>query len=111
MEALVESRESKSPQFQFWNLILNMELNIFSFILSFREAKFLLYRQALQELILYFFANRNVNYARWLPINLKDMIFIEDVHPRIGTEFCNGQFVLHKSRREFLLWQYSTWTI
>ena len=53
----------ESPQFQFWNLVLVMELTIFK-----------LYLQALSELIPYFFANNKVDYALWLPIHLRDML-------------------------------------
>lgn len=100
-EDWVKKREAEIPQFQFWNLILRMELAIFSLIRSFREADFLLYRQSLQELIPYFFANNNVNYARWLPIHLKDMICLEEMQPRIAAEFRSGKFVVHKSSRAF----------
>jgi len=54
---------SVSPQFQFWNMVLDMELTIFLLIRSFREGDFELYRQALMELIPKFFANNNMNYA------------------------------------------------
>ena len=46
-----------------------------------------IYRQALLELILYFFANNHVNYARWRPIHLKYIIYIENLHSRMASEF------------------------
>ena len=64
-------------------MILEMELVIFSLIRSFREANFDLYCQGLQELLQYFFANNNTNYARWLPIHLRDMLRLEETHPQI----------------------------
>lgn len=70
-------------------------------IRSFREANFDLYCKALSELIPLFFANNNVNYARWLPIHLHDMYYIEQRHPEVAQEFYKGNFVVHKSRREF----------
>ena len=57
-------RGRANPQFQFWNLVLDMELAIFTLIRSFREGHFELYRYALYVMIPYFFANNNVNYAR-----------------------------------------------
>ena len=74
-------RRRASPQFQFWNLVLDMELAIFALIRSFREGNFELYRYALYEMIPYFFANYNVNYARWIPIHLLDMMVLEEQHP------------------------------
>ncbi len=50
-------RRRASPQFQFWNLVLDMELAIFfALIRSFREGNFELYRYALYEMIPYSFA-------------------------------------------------------
>lgn len=39
----------------------------------FREGDFGLYREALAELLPYFFASNEVNYARWLTIHLRAM--------------------------------------
>ena len=96
-----EQRRQESPQFQFWSLVLDMELTIFTLIRSFREGDFNLYREALSELAPYFFANNNVNYARWIPVHLRDMMSLEQQHPDVAREFHKGNFVIHKSRREF----------
>lgn len=78
-----------------------MELIVFSLVRSFREANFNLYCQALSALIPFFFANNNVNYARWLPIHLRDMVPLEQTHPEVFHEFQLGKFVVHKTHREF----------
>ena len=52
-------------------------------------------------MIPYFFANNNVNCARWIPINLLDMMVLEEQHPDAASEFHKGNFVIHKSRRDF----------
>ena len=91
----------QTPQFQFWYLVLSMELEILSLIRSFREANFDLYRQSLVGLIPYFFANNNVNYARWLPIHLRDMSTLGEKHPQLAHAFQRGAFVVNKSRRDF----------
>ena len=82
-------------------MVLSMELVIFLLIRSFREANFFLYCQSLAELIPYFFANNNVNYARWLPIHYRDMVTLEQKHPQLAQEFQSGNFVVHKSSRRF----------
>uniref|UniRef100_H3A1T1 Uncharacterized protein n=1 Tax=Latimeria chalumnae TaxID=7897 RepID=H3A1T1_LATCH len=64
----------ESPQFQFWYLVLNMELTIVTLI-----------------------HNNNVHYARWLPIHFRDMMSIE----QLAREFHKGSFVVHKFGREF----------
>ena len=68
---------------------------------SFREANFKLYCQALQELIPYFFANNNTNYARWFSIHLRDMLTLESRHPALYPEFKKGNFVVHKTNHNF----------
>ena len=96
-----EKRRKESPQFKFWELVLSMELVVFSLVRSFREANFDLYCQALAALMPFFFANNNVNYARWLSIHLRDMISLEQTHPQVFNEFQLGKFVVHKTLREF----------
>jgi len=44
-------------------LVLSMEVTILALIQSFQEANFALYCDALSELIPFFFANNNINYA------------------------------------------------
>lgn len=67
---------------------------------SFREDNFSFYCQALSSLIP-FFANNNVNHARWLPILLRDMVALEQTHSAVFREFHFGKFVVHKTHREF----------
>jgi len=100
-EAWCEHRKLQSPQFHFWYMVLSMELVILLLIRSFREANFFLYCQSPAELIPYFFANNNVNYARWLPIHYRDMVTLEQKHPQLAQEFQSGNFVVHKSSRQF----------
>lgn len=96
-----EKRKAESPQFSYWYLVLSMELTILSLIRSFREADFRLYVETLMELIPYFFANNNYNYARWLSVHLKDMLCLEQTHPDTHLQFKNGKFVVFKSLRPF----------
>ena len=96
-----EKRQKDSPLFQFWFMILRMELTILTFIRSLREGNFELYLESLSALIPYFFANNNVNYARWLPVHLQDMRNLEKDHPEIAHEFRKGNFVVRKSKRKY----------
>lgn len=95
------SREQQSPQFQFWCMVLQMELIIMTLVRSFREADFKLYKESLYELMPYLFANNNVKYARWLSVHLRDMLCLADQHPEVARQFHGGNFVVHKSDRNF----------
>ena len=100
-DAWCQKRLKESPQFHFWHLVLSMELTILSLVRAFREANFNLYCQAVSALIPFFFANNNVNYARWLPVHLRDMLSLEHKHPDVFEEFQSGRFVVFKSSRDF----------
>ena len=76
-ETWFQKRLKGNPQFHFWHLVLSMELTILSLVRTFREANITLYCQALCALIPFFFANNNVNYARWLPVHLKDLFILK----------------------------------
>ena len=60
---------------------------ILSIIQLFREDNFDLYRQSLVGLIPYFFADNNVNYARWLLIHLRYMSTLGEKHPQLAHAF------------------------
>ena len=63
----------KSLTFEFWDKILQLQLMVLIFIRSHREKDFALYIHVLEELAPWFFALDHTNYARWLPVHIKDM--------------------------------------
>ena len=78
-----------------------MELKKKSLVRALREANFTLYCQALCAQIPFFFANNNINYARWLPVHVRDMLSLEHKHPCVFQEFQSGKFVVFKSSGTF----------
>ena len=89
------------PQFKFWSSILSLELLVFCFVRAYRESDFQLYRETLSELIPFFFALDHINYARWLPVHLRDMLALEQMHPGVYTEFSRGHFAVRKTEKAF----------
>ncbi|KAL9954025.1 hypothetical protein ACROYT_G041513 [Oculina patagonica] len=61
------------PTYKFWFLIMQMELTVLAFVKAHRENNFSLYVEALESLAPWFFALDHTNYARWLPIHIRDM--------------------------------------
>ena len=94
-------QEKMIPQFQFWTTILNLELLVLSFVRSYRESDFKLYKESLSSLIPYFFALDHNKYARWLPIHLRDMLALQRKHPEIYAEFDKGNFTVRKTDSKF----------
>ena len=68
-----ESMAAQSPTFKFWDTIINLEKDVLIFVRAHREANFDLYVETLEELVGFFFALDYYNYARWLPIHIRDM--------------------------------------
>ena len=49
----------------------------------------------------WFFALNHTNYARWLPVHIRDMILLEESHPAVFAEFMSGNSVVQKTQRNF----------
>ena len=81
--------------------MMSMALTILSLVRAFRETNFILYCQTLSALMPFVFSNNNINYARWLPVHLRDMLALEHRHPDLYQEFLNGNFVVFRSNRLF----------
>ena len=63
----------KSPTFQFWDTVMSIEKIILTFIRAHREKNFDLYVKSLELIVGFFFALDHYNYARWVPIYIRDM--------------------------------------
>ena len=44
---------------------------------------------------------RHTNYARWIPVHLRDMVSLNDKHPGVFAEFSKGTFVVKKTTHVF----------
>ena len=101
MEDWCSSRAELYPQFKFWYLVLQLELSVLVFVRAIREADFKLYVDALTKIVPLFFALDHPNYARWIPVHLRDMVALKNVQPKVYSEFLKGKFVLKKTARKF----------
>ena len=90
---------SRSPTFQYWDTILNFELLGLLFIRAHREANFHLYVDSLKALAPWFFSMYHHNYARWIPVHIRDM---ENLPSTIREEFEErGNWVVYKTTNRF----------
>ena len=89
------------PQFQFWYLILQLELAVMIYVRSIREADFLLYIEALFKIFSWFFALDHAHYSRWVPIHLRDRVSLKHLHHHVYAEFLKGNLVVKKPKRAF----------
>lgn len=95
------ARTKQSPQFQYWTTVLELELLVMQFVRSLREADFTLYVQCLGQLVPWMFSLDHTNYARWLPIHIKDMVQLKHQAPSVHAEFEKGHFVVKKTDHVF----------
>ena len=80
---------------------MELEVCILTYVRSLREANFAMYLDALTELAPWFFALDHTNYARWIPVHLRNMAELPKVHPDIYTQFNCGHFTVQKTKRVF----------
>ena len=71
------------------------------YVRAIREGYFLLYIDALSNIVLWFFALGHTNYARWIPVHLRDMFFFATKHPGVFAEFRKGNVVVKKTTHVF----------
>ena len=48
-----------------------------------------------------FFSLDHQNYARWLPVHLRDMMALTSIAPSVAEKFEDGKFVIRKSHSKF----------
>ena len=95
------NRTHAYPQFQYWATVLEIEVLILSYVRSLRQASFTMYLDALTELAAWFHALDRTNYARWIPVHLKDMAELSTKQPDVAAKFRAGSFIVQKTHRVF----------
>ena len=93
--------QEEQPQADFWFKSMELDLLILHFVKSCRTADFKLYIETLHSLMPWIFALDHTNYARNLPVHLRDMVTLEERHPALFVEFKRGHFMGQKSKRAF----------
>lgn len=89
-ETWIEESARMYPPFKFWLTILNLIILLLSFVRSVREGDFELYKNSMHLMCPWYFALNHQNYARWLPIHVKDMQELQEKAPGVYREFCAG---------------------
>ena len=89
----------RSPTFQFWDTVLELELLGLLFIRAHCEANFRLYVDSVKALLPWFFSLDHHNYARWIPVHIRDM---ESLPSTTKEEFeQHGNWVVFKTTNRF----------
>ena len=87
----------KHPTFQYWDMIFEFEILVLIFVRSHRVNDFEVYIESLEALTPWFFALDHTNYARWVPIHLRDM---KSLSSDVKDDFLSC-WVLRKTHNKF----------
>ena len=90
---------SKSPTFQYWDLIMEFEIAVLIFIHAHRTKQFDLYVESMEQLVQWIFALDHINYARWIPVHIQDM---QSLPESISEQF-QSCWVVQKTQNSFSL--------
>jgi len=96
-----QQRAKTCPQFDYWATVLQVELTVLVYVRSLRQGSFQMYLDALTELATWFHAMDHTNYARWIPVHLRDMVTLPTAHPEVAREFEAGNFTIQKTSQQF----------
>ena len=89
------------PQFDYQATVLQVELTVLVYVRSLRQGSFKMYLDALTELATWFHAMDHTNYARWIPVHLRDMVTLPTAHPEVAREFEAGNFTIYETSWRF----------
>lgn len=70
--------------------------SLLRFVRATRTADWDLHLASIEEIIPWFFAYDRVNYARYLPVYLFEMLNLEKTHPFVHERLCEGNFVAQR---------------
>lgn len=97
----VERKRNSIPQFQYWITAMELEALLLLLVKSIREANFKDFIAVLDQICPWYFLLDHVNYARWLPIFIRDLKMLRRKHPDIYAQFIAGFFTARKTSRKF----------
>ena len=90
-------REAHGPMHVFWNSYLEMVSLLLDFIRATREGNWQLHLNCIKDILPWYFAYGHINYARYLPVYLADMLALEDTHPEAHNMLSNGDFGVQRT--------------
>lgn len=97
----IKRKRDSIPQFQFWITTMELEALLLLFVKSIRESNFEDFITILEKMCPWYFLMDHVNYARWLPIFIRDLKLLSSKHPDIYAQFKAGFFTARKTSKKF----------
>lgn len=97
-----ESKKQQSNKMSvYWHSYIDMVGLLLLFLRSIREGDWDLHLNCIRNMLPWMFAYDRINYSRYLPVYLCDMLYLEDAHPVVSEAFAAGDFVVQRSSNAF----------
>ena len=96
-------QSSKVPQFKYWQTVYDMDMLLLRFVCTIRTEDLILYEKSLDEIADWVFILDHYNYARWLPVHVRDMTNVRVKHPALYRQFADGFFTIAKMQNPFAM--------
>ena len=95
-DKFINENSVNNATFAFWISYLDMVGLLLKFVRATRTADWDLHLVSIEAMIPWFFAYDRVNYARYLPVYLFEMLNLEVTHPLIHERLLDGDFVAQR---------------
>lgn len=96
-----ERRKIESAQFKYLYTTMELESMLLLLMRSIRQGDISDFLSVIQCACSWMFSLDHVNYARWLPVFVRDLEKLSTLHPTIYDEFLKGNFTSLKTHRNF----------
>lgn len=90
-ESWVDEQSEKNPTFKFWQLVLNLEVLLLTFVRSVRNGDFQEFKETIAKMLPWYFTFDHQNYARWLSVHLMDLQELQIKAPDVYRQFAEGR--------------------
>ena len=96
-----ENLAKVSVNAHYWFTVIDLEISLFMFVRSLREANFDLFVRCIKDILPWSFALDHVHYSRWMSVFLYDLICLPEEYRDIFTQFMNCNFTVKKTNHVF----------
>ncbi|KAF2898395.1 hypothetical protein ILUMI_07798 [Ignelater luminosus] len=91
-EVWIATKIDQSPQFLYWDIVIELESLLLCSVMSIRTSHFQLFVHALEHVCPWTFALDALHYSRWLSVFVRTLQDLSEPHPYVYLKFCSGHF-------------------
>ncbi|KAL8572752.1 hypothetical protein ACOMHN_030334 [Nucella lapillus] len=96
LSSFIQERGNQFPTFSFWISYLDMADLLLNFVRATRDANWTLHIETAAKMVPWYFAHDHLNYARYLPVYIHEILAVPETHPSVAEPLANGEFVVQQ---------------